>query len=91
MPCLQKQKKIIHSPPRYARILDLLHKDPKLSFLFTAQANYTETQTASFRLEQLKRDNPTHSMWNQITSTSKTAILSKYMYLHCMEQKLGQM
>jgi hypothetical protein len=55
-------KKSIHSPPRYASILDLLHKDPKLSLLLTAQANYTETQTAPFRLEQLKRDNPTHTI-----------------------------
>jgi hypothetical protein len=57
------KEKSIHSPSCYASILDLLHEDPKLSFLLTPQANYTETQTAPFWLEQLEHDNPTYMIY----------------------------
>jgi hypothetical protein len=56
-----KRGKSIHSPSCYAGILDLLHKDPKFSFLLTPQANYTETEAAPLWLEQLKCDNRTHT------------------------------
>jgi hypothetical protein len=57
-----------HSPSCYTSILDLLHKDPKLSLFLTPQADYTETEAAPFWLEQLKCDNRTHTPQNSILS-----------------------
>lgn len=62
---LVKKGTSVHSPSCYASILDLLHKDPKLSLFLTPQADYTKTEAASFWLEQLKCDNRTHTPQTQ--------------------------
>ena len=77
-----EMKMSVHLPSCYAGILDLLHEDPKLSFLLTPQSNYTKTKAAPLWFEQLKCDNSMHIPYETKPSSAQINYFVKTNVLH---------
>lgn len=81
-----KEERSVHSPSRYASILDLLHKDPELPFLLAPQANYTKTKAAPLWLEQLQCDNSMHTSYKTKLPSANWLLCEDQLSSPCHQQ-----